>query len=189
MKSMSLSLRSSSRRSRSALLTLGLLFACKDKPAPAPAASSTPSGPSTVAGNAAGSAPASECATRVAELRGFLTSVFDPAQHVAAPWPTGDATFDAELPKLREDVRAAATPRDPAQPVKPLTPGVTPGRLDTELASCAPAVDQLKKVADAAPDQRVTTFVGLADAIGRCDCKTDIPRVKALVYLAQRGPD
>lgn len=129
------------------------------------------------------------CAARAAELRTYLRAVLDPASTVAAPWPTGDAAFDAELPAMRERVRAQAKPADPAQRQAPLTQGVEPGRLEAELASCPGATAQLEKVGEVAPAQRSETFVGLADVIAACDCKASIPRVKALVYLVFRSPD
>ncbi|MBS1118827.1 MAG: hypothetical protein H6Q90_1055 [Deltaproteobacteria bacterium] len=133
--------------------------------------------------------PPSACAGQASELRSYLTRVLDPAQQVAAPWPTGDAEFDAELPKLRDTARELAKPADPSKPVAKLTEGVKPGRLEAELASCPAATAQLGKVSEASPDRRAATFVELADAIATCDCRPSIPRVKALVYLMQRGPD
>jgi hypothetical protein len=188
------------------LIVLGVVLAgaCKGhatksepavEPATGSAAATTPppstSPPSTPPDPATGSAsePASACAAQTAELRTFLGAVFDPAQKVAAPWPTGDAAFDAELPRLRDQVRELAKPANPSKRVGRLTTGVKPGRLDEEIASCAPAVAQIKKVSEASPDQARATFVALADAIAACDCKPSIRRVKVLVYLMQRGPD
>lgn len=179
------------------ILVVMLAGACNDKennarPAAAPVtggavATTPPPAPPNLASGAF--APASPCATQTVELRAFLTAVFDPAQKVAAPWPTGDAAFDAELPKLRDVVREQAKPADPAIRHKPLSADITPGRLDEELASCLAATEQIKKVGEAKPDQRIATYVALADAIASCGCKPSIPRVRALVYLIYRGPD
>jgi hypothetical protein len=171
------------------LVVVALLTGCKDKdkdkgagenPAPAPVAKDTAGGQP---------APAASCAEQTAELRSWLTSLFDPAQAVTAPWPTGDATFDAELSTLRDKVRESAKPADPAASAAPLAEGTVAGRLESELAACPQALDQLKQVADAAPDQARTTLTGLADAIAACECRASIPRVKALLYLGQRGAE
>jgi hypothetical protein len=163
-----------------------VLMACNAKEsapdkAPAPAAS-TPAAP-------AQPATAATCAAQVDDLRAFLTSVFDPAQQVPAPWPTGDAARDARIEQLRADARAAARPADPTAPQQRLTAGVTSGALEGELGRCQPARDQLVKVGEAAPDQARATMVGIADAILACDCQVGLPLVRALLYLLQRGPD
>ena len=42
---------------------------------------------------------------------------------------------------------------------------------------------------DVAPDQQRPTMIEIADAIGSCNCNVDIPLVRALLYLFERGPD
>ena len=74
-------------------------------------------------------------------------------------------------------------------PAAPLAEGVKPGRLDAEIASGPPAVAQIKAVSTAKPDEMNAAWTGLADAIRECECKPNLPRVKALFYLIQRGPD
>jgi hypothetical protein len=164
------------------VIVVALLAGCKDKDKQSPA---------PVVKDIAGGdpAPAARCAEQVAELRTWLTSLMDPAQTVTAPWPTGDATFDAELPALRDKFRELAKPADPAARAEPLAEGITPGRLESELAACPQALGQLTKVGEADPEQVPATWAGLADAIAACECRASIPRVKALLYLSQRGPD
>lgn len=132
--------------------------------------------------------PAASCATQTAELKPWIEGLVG-GKPTTAPWPTGDQAFDAELPALRDEARALRKPADPAAPVAPLVSGVTPGRLDAELATCDAAKAQVQKISAAPPDQATASWAGLADAIAACDCKPSIPRVKALLYLAQRGPD
>jgi len=141
-----------------------------DKPSPAPA-------PKVVA----------SCSQQTAELKTWLEGLYS-GKDVAKPWPTGDAAFDAELDKWRARVREASKPVDPSQRVEPLSPS-KPGLLDHELAGCQAATAQVAKVGDAAPGEQAAAWIGLADAIGACDCKPNIAHVKALLYGMHRGPD
>jgi hypothetical protein len=135
-----------------------------------------------------GSAPSPECKQKASELRAYLTAVFDPAQKPAPPWPTGDATLDNEIDAARAKVRALMKPADPAAPAALLTPGIKDS-LTGYLADCPAAKAQLDKVAAAAPADRVATMIAMADAVESCNCKVSIPRIKAALYLGQRGPD
>lgn len=157
------------------LAVAALVAGCKDKDK------------STSATKAEATKPAS-CADQTTTLKPWLEGLYG-GKPTTAPWPTGDGAFDAELQKLRDEVRELRKAADPGAPAAPLAPGMTRGRLDKELESCAPATAQLQKISEAPPDQVAATWVGLADAIAACDCKPSIPRVKALLYLAQRGPD
>jgi hypothetical protein len=178
------------------LLTVSLL-GCKDRnPAPTPAAAKptdptpvTPPPATPPASATPASAPAVDCKTQAAELRAFITAVIDPGQKVAAPWPTGDAEFDRDLDALRAAVREQLKPEDPAARAPKLTPGITPGRLEKELGPCPEATAQLIRVGEVALERRAETYIALADAIAACDCAAKIPRVKALIYLGNRGPD
>lgn len=129
-----------------------------------------------------------ECASKAAELRSYLAAVFDPAQKPAPPWPTGDAALDAEIEAARARVREAAKPADPAAPAARLTPGVNDPLLG-DLADCPPARAQLQKVGAAPPAERSAAMVAIADAVASCNCTLSIPRLKAALYLGQRGPD
>lgn len=139
-------------------------------------------------GTAGTGAPSPECKQEAAGLRTYLTAVFDPAQKPAPPWPTGDAELDKEIDAARAKVRALMKPADPAAPAAPLTPGVK-DPLTGHLAECPAAAAQLQEVGQVAPAQRTAAMIAIADAIESCDCKVSIPRVKAALYLGQRGPD
>ena len=178
------------------VLGLGCGRGRDEAPSPPPEAPASEPGPSADSTDTAGAdkpgagAPAAaSCADRAAELETWLTAVFDPAQEVAPPWPSGDATTDAEVDKLRAEARALARPRDPAAKAEPLTAGVTPGRLEQELASCPQARAQLGAVGTTPPAERRAAMVAIADGIAACDCKVNLPLVKALLYLGERGPD
>lgn len=132
--------------------------------------------------------PSPECKQKASELRAYLTEVFDPGKRPAPPWPTGDAPLDKDIDAARAKVREAMKPADPAAPAAPLTAGVKES-LSGHLETCPAVMAQLEKVAAAAPADRVATMVAVADAVERCDCEVSIPRVKAALYLGQRGPD
>src|SRR5687767_13673895 len=92
-----------------AIAVVMVVGACKDKDK---AKIDLPTAPTP--GSAAVVAPGSaapvddkkaKCDNDAAELKGWITSVLDPAQKVAAPRPTGDAEFDANLDKWRASVR------------------------------------------------------------------------------------
>ncbi|MEO7731683.1 MAG: hypothetical protein ABIY55_11970 [Kofleriaceae bacterium] len=129
------------------------------------------------------------CATRAAELKTLLAQLVEPTAKPTPPWPTGDPATDRRIADARTSLRAALAPRDPAQALPPLMPGVTPGALEHELASCPPALDQLARVGNVAPAERNRTFVAIADRLSACDCHVDLPFVGALFYLSARGPD
>lgn len=131
---------------------------------------------------------ATSCPQQTEELKTWLQGLFD-GKPTTAPWPTGDAAFDAELTKWRDRVREASKPMDPSQPRPQLEEGRRPGLLEQDLAGCEPAKAQLAKVAEAAPAEQAAAWIGLADAIAACDCKPNIAHVKASLYVMQRGPD
>jgi hypothetical protein len=132
--------------------------------------------------------PSPECKEKSSELRAYLTEVFDPSKKPAPPWPTGDAALDKDIDAARAKVRELMKPADPAAPAAPLTAGVKDS-LSGNLETCPAVVAQLEKVAAAAPADRVATMIAVADAVERCDCEVSIPRIKAALYLGQRGPD
>jgi hypothetical protein len=131
----------------------------------------------------------STCASRAAELKAVLAQWLDPAAKPRPPWPTGEAKTDHRIDDERARLRASLAPRDPARALPPLTPGVTPGALEHELASCQPALDQLSSVGNVDPSERNRAFASIADRIAACDCHVDLPLVTALFYLFLRGPD
>lgn len=137
-------------------------------------------------GGAAGPSP--ECKQKSGELRAYLTAVFDPAQKPAPPWPSGDAMLDKEIDAARAKVRALMKPADPAAPAAPLTSGVQ-DPLTGHLAECPAVAAQFQEVASAAPAARTAKMIAMADAVESCNCKLSIPRLKAALYLGQRGPD
>jgi hypothetical protein len=157
------------------IVAMGLLGACKEKDK---AKDNSEPAPKSVAG----------CKEQTAELKIWIQGLVD-GKPTTAPWPTGDAAFDAEVPNLRDETRELYKPADPAAKREPLASGVQPGRLDKELADCGPATAQITKIGEAAPTDRAAAWDNLADAIGACDCKPSIPRVKALLYLMHRGAD
>ena len=112
--------------------------------------------------------------------------MLDPAQKVAAPWPTGDPGFDAELDKWRAELRENMS-ADSSKQAKPLGTGPKRGRIDDELAPCPQATEQLKAIGTA--DDKQAAWLGLANAIAACDCRANIAFVKAWLYVLQRGPD
>ena len=169
--------------SRSRLFTLLALLSV-----PACGGSPPPERPAGDQHQVAVSDPA-QCATQTKELKSYLAKVFDPAvQTVPAPWPTGDAARDREIEELRTTTRNLLAAPAPTTPTK-LSPGTKPGKLEHALATCKPALDQLARVSESAPDAAAQTMVEIADAISTCQCSVDVPLVTALLYIGQRGPD
>ncbi len=160
------------------LVLIATIAACGGQPKPAPVANST--------------APVDvSCAGRTADLKAFLATAYDlHAVKPAAPWPTGDAETDKAIEAVRERYHRLMVPRDPAAPAPRLEAGVKPGALDIELAKCQPAIDRLSGVGTADDDaQKQAAFAGVADGIAQCDCKVNVPFVRALMYMTARGPD
>jgi hypothetical protein len=138
---------------------------------------------------AGGSVISPECKQKASELRAYLTAVFDPAQKPAPPWPTGDAMLDKEFDAARAKVRALMKPVDPAAPMPKLTPGLPERPEAGHFAECPAAAAQFREVAEVAPAERTKSMIAIADAVESCNCKVSIPRIKAALYLGQRGPD
>ena len=174
-------------RYRSALALAVVLMACRGTThAPERSVPPTQSSGDSVARPSAASP---DCRAKAAELRAFLTAVFDPAQTVAPPWPTGDDKLDADIDTMRARVRTWMKPRDPADMAPDPGREPEPDRLELALADCPPARGYLAKVGAAHAAQRAATLIDIARPIEACHCEVDIGWVKALLYMGQRGPD
>jgi hypothetical protein len=140
--------------------------------------------------NVAAKPQQASCTTTASELKTYLASVYDASARPARPWPTGDAATDHKLDELRDKLRKAMMPADPTAQAQPLVEGFKPGPLDHELEKCPPATEQLKAIGTAYDDAaKQAAFAGIADAIKACDCKLNVPLVRALMYMLLRGPD
>jgi len=144
-------------------------------------------------GHAAAPPAGTSCTARAAELKTFLASVVAPTGTPARPWPTGDAAADHRIEEVRalarQEIRAAARAADPAARATPLTIGITPGRLEHELATCPPALARFARIGVVPPAERWHAFAEVADGIRECDCTIDLPLTRAMLYILQRGPD
>jgi hypothetical protein len=163
--------------------------------APTPGTASSGTGGNTGGSNTTSTAVASDtgtvastgsgvgsCTTEATRLKTWITSVMNKSQRVAAPWPTGDAAFDAELAKL-----SAGAPKPDAPNLAWLQRVET--RLDSELASCPQWATEREKAENVTKREDYRDpWPALADAIAACECKPSIVHVKALLYLRMRGP-
>ena len=181
------------------VVVLALASGCKTtksgEHAPRPATASSGTGGTTGGSDTGSTAAASDagtvasigsavgaCATEATRLKTWIMSVMDKSQRVAAPWPTGDAAFDAELAKL-----SAGAPK-PDAPHLAFEARVET-RLDSELASCPQWAAERKKAENVTKREDLREpWPALADAIAACECKPSIVHVKALLYLRVRGP-
>ncbi|MBA3503624.1 MAG: hypothetical protein M4D80_18975 [Myxococcota bacterium] len=135
-----------------------------------------------VASDAGTVAVGAACATEATQLKTWIMSVMDKSQPVAAPWPTGDAAFDAELAKL-----SAGAPKSNAPNLAWLQKVET--RLESELASCPQWATERARIENVTKREDVREpWPALAEAIAACECKPSIVHVKALLYLRIRGP-
>ena len=170
------------------VVLLALAGGCKttnsEERAPRPGTGGTTGGSataSTAVASDAGTAVGA-CATEAAQLKTWIMTVMDKSQPLAAPWPTGDSAFDAELAKL-----VAGAPKPDAPKLAFQTK--VEMRLDSELASCPQWATEREKAENVTKREDLREpWPALADAIAACECKPSIVHVKALLYLRVRGP-
>jgi hypothetical protein len=163
----------------------------KQKP-PAPAESTSVQAANDTA-SAANREPAAATATpsckeQAAELRAFLTEVFDENSRVEAPWPTGDPELDAQIEQARAKARELMNPADLSEKAIPLAPGIDDSADKAMYRDCPEGLAALRAVTTAPADKRVEAFIKIADGVEACGCKVNIPWLKAAYYLLQRGP-
>jgi hypothetical protein len=128
------------------------------------------------------------CSTRCADFKAYLHAVFDPSSRPQPPWSTGDAATD----QLIAEQRSAAQPHPIRRGVErtPAFVRTSPaGALAQALEPCVPAAKQLATIRSLAPDRRAEGYLELADRIDACGCNVNLPLVRGLVYISQRGPD
>jgi hypothetical protein len=94
--------------------------------------------PGSAGSGTEGAASDTACATETSQLRTWIASVMAKSQRVVAPWPTGDAAFDAELAKLSAGAPKPGAPRLAFEQTVEI-------RLDSELASCPAWEAELRK--------------------------------------------
>ncbi len=134
-------------------------------------------------------AATASCKVQSAELREFLGKLVDKSAKVDAPWPTGDAKLDARIEESRAELREFMKPLDPAAKVPELSDGINSKPDEEMYRDCPQGLKALQAVGDADADKRNEAFINIADAVEACDCKVNIPWLKAAYYLGQRGPD
>jgi hypothetical protein len=129
------------------------------------------------------------CGERAAELKLYLTQVFDPNAKPKPPWPIGDPELDKQLDARRDDLRKlqAETPADKA---RPLASGLKRGPMDETLDGCPQARDAVAHIADfPEPDHLTKAANAIGDGVAACGCTVNIPLLRAGFYLMARGPD
>ena len=144
------------------------------------------SGPSGPASSTAGG----RCESDVIELKAFLTTHVSPGSARAKPpWPTGEASRDRMIESARSLMRDYLRSSDLAEAMALLTSGDKTGVVDAAFADCRQARQQFYQVEVSRGDARQPSLMALADAVASCACAVDLPLVRALIYLVQRGPD
>jgi hypothetical protein len=137
---------------------------------------------------ACGHRDAAPCATRAAELRSYVTAIFDSTAKPRPPWPTGNADTDAIVDKARAELRAV-TRETSADKARPLV-AATRGPVDDTLAGCPQASDAYASLGSREGSDRFASYaIAIGDGVEACSCHVDIPLVESALYLLVRGPD